>query len=427
MLNVRNSQLYDDDAPFFYLADTCWSALTNIALSDWEYYLNFRARQDFNVIQINLLKQWDASGDDLEIYPFAVQKHGTDYKFDFSKINIPYFDRTEQMLRSIRERNMVPALVLLWANYVPDTWASSLAHNNLFPYEHLDHYVSYVTKRFQKFHPIYFISGDTDFPTKRSIAYYRKVFDVAKANDPDALYSFHIKGRYSDLPREFLEKIDFFSYQSGHNPNGRSTAYTIPLNKRTEGFDKPIINTEPCYDQISYSRNQYGRFTPRDVRYAAWSSVLSGADAGISYGAHGIWSWHHTGASFGIAPGEGFDVPFDWHDAIHFRGADDLGWLKSIMCQVFPDGCVPIPQVLNHAESIRAATDREHRHYLIYLPTNTELDLSSLELNSQNSSAKVFDLQKRQTYRAIWRSSSVLALSPCLEDSLIQITRLEAL
>ena len=39
---------------FFYFADTCWSAFTNIDLDSWEYYLQYRRRQGFNVLQINI-------------------------------------------------------------------------------------------------------------------------------------------------------------------------------------------------------------------------------------------------------------------------------------------------------------------------------------------------------------------------------------
>ena len=42
---------------FFYFADTCWSAFTNIDLDSWEYYLQYRRRQGFNVLQINILPQ----------------------------------------------------------------------------------------------------------------------------------------------------------------------------------------------------------------------------------------------------------------------------------------------------------------------------------------------------------------------------------
>ncbi|MBC8932636.1 DUF4038 domain-containing protein, partial [Escherichia coli] len=62
---------------------------------------------------------------------------------------------------------------------------------------------------------------------------------------------------------------------------------------------KPVINSEPCYELMGYSRQKYGRFSREDVRKAAWQSVLSGAIAGISYGAHGIWSWHEEGSTFG--------------------------------------------------------------------------------------------------------------------------------
>ena len=47
--------------PFFWLADTCWSAFTNISDDDWQEYLDLRARQGFNVLQINALPQWDLS------------------------------------------------------------------------------------------------------------------------------------------------------------------------------------------------------------------------------------------------------------------------------------------------------------------------------------------------------------------------------
>ena len=40
---------------FFYLADTCWSAFTNITDDEWDYYLYKRKAQGFNTIQINIL------------------------------------------------------------------------------------------------------------------------------------------------------------------------------------------------------------------------------------------------------------------------------------------------------------------------------------------------------------------------------------
>ena len=74
--------------------------------------------QGFNALQINILPQWDASGSDIDIQAFAVKADGT---FDFFKLNEAYFDRAEKMIAMAVERGFLPALVLLWCNFVPDT------------------------------------------------------------------------------------------------------------------------------------------------------------------------------------------------------------------------------------------------------------------------------------------------------------------
>lgn len=425
MLTTKATQFYLNDSPFFYLADTCWSAFTNITESDWRYYLDTRKAQGFNAIQINILRQWDASDSRLDVYPFKVTIKDGRYNYDFKIINEDYFDRAETMLLEMKKRDMIPALVLLWSNYVPDTWAANLAPNNLMPYEAVEPYITYVTKRFAKYNPIYFVSGDTDFPTDETTRYYTKAYETAKSIDPKALYSFHIKGRLDDLPKLLKSKTDFFCYQSGHNKNGQETAFTIPFNQRKLGFSKPIINSEPCYEQISYSRNGYGRYSARDVRQAAWSSVLSGANAGITYGAHGIWSWHLTGSAFGIHQGEGFSEPFPWQSAIHFRGAADMQFLKETISREFTTGCFPIPSIFPDKPTIRIASNIEKTKFILYVPTNIALDISDLLINKSISTLKVIDLNTRVTYNGKLTGSSVINMSLTEEDSLIIINCME--
>ncbi|MFT8883326.1 MAG: DUF4038 domain-containing protein [Liquorilactobacillus hordei] len=423
MLLTKGNQIYKNDKPFFYLADTCWSAFTNITLNEWKYYLDYRASQGFNVIQINILSQWDASKATFELLPFPITHNKNHYSYDYSKPNLKYFARAEKMLQMVREHNMIPALVLLWSNYVPDTWAGKIAFNNHFAYDELENYVSFVTEKFKRFSPIYFVSGDTDFPTEKAINYYEKVFEVAKQHDPDALYSFHIKGRLAELPEQFYKKIDFFSYQSGHNFAGQKTAFSIPFDLRKKGFTHPIINTEPCYEQISYSRNIYGRYTARDVRQASWSSVLSGAGAGITYGAHGIWSWHQLGQKFGLVAGEGFDFPFDWRDALHFNGANDIAYLKKIVSSLFENGIEPVDVLLKKEITIRVGSDPQRKRYIIYLPTNTNLDVSNLGLNDENSHARVFYLDERTSHPLNYLNKTLLQMSRAQADSIIVLEK----
>ncbi len=111
MFQIENNRIFKDSAPFFYLADTCWSAFTNISIKDWRYC---RYEQGFNCIQINILKQWDSSGDDLNLYPFPISKDGEErgakFKFDYSRINESYFDTAEEKLKVLQEYGMTPVL-----------------------------------------------------------------------------------------------------------------------------------------------------------------------------------------------------------------------------------------------------------------------------------------------------------------------------
>ena len=46
--------LQRDGKPFFWLADTLWSAFTNMTDQELESYLILRRQQGFNVQQINI-------------------------------------------------------------------------------------------------------------------------------------------------------------------------------------------------------------------------------------------------------------------------------------------------------------------------------------------------------------------------------------
>ena len=75
MLRIsENKRTFEKDGkPFFYLADTCWSAFTNISDEEWTYYLKRRKQQGFNTIQINILPQWDASETPYHYYPLPTE------------------------------------------------------------------------------------------------------------------------------------------------------------------------------------------------------------------------------------------------------------------------------------------------------------------------------------------------------------------
>lgn len=376
---------------FFYLADTVWSAFTNAALEEWNDYLELRKTQGFNVLQINILQQWDASETELNMKPFEYKEDGS---FDFSKRNEAYFERAEKMVQMAVEKGFVPALVLLWCNYVPETWGSEISSVNNMPLDVVEDYVTYVDGKFSKYNPIYLVSGDTDFPTELTITYYSLALNTIKKLSPQCLTTLHVRGRLMEIPDELLysDNLDFYMFQSGHNIQFQSMSYQLAEEFSNKPIKRPSINSEPCYEQMGYSRNLYGRFTRFDVRKAAWQSLLSGAEAGITYGAHGIWSWHKKGKGFGLV-GEAFDKPFDWRDAVKFEGAWDYAFAKSLFKLFSLHDLQPLDIVLKNTEEIRVASTAGLNKIAIYMPVNTTLKLNKL---LENYEFTIIDLEQRR-------------------------------
>lgn len=374
---------------FFYLADTCWSAFTNITDDDWDYYLDYRKNQGFNVIQINILPQWDASATDLEYAPYEKQEDGS---FDFTKLNQEYFDHAAYMCQKAKDLDFELALVVLWCNYVPDTWASNAISNNVMPFDAIRAYVKKLHETFDKFEPIYLISGDTDFNTSNTIQHYKHASDMLRKLSPNRLQTFHIKGRFTALPKVLEEQADFIMFQSGHNGKVENMNMPVTLAKHFyDRINKPILNSEPCYEQMGNSGHIYGRFYAFDIRRAAWMSLLSGAYSGITYGAAGIYSWHSFGKSFASELGEGFEKPSPWNEAIHFLGAWGYGFIRHIFENYKLDKLMPNNTIIEiKNEQICCSATQNEEIILIYLPINTQLYINK---DVSNYDIKIYDLE----------------------------------
>ena len=129
-INKQQDGFELDGRRFFYLGDTVWSAFTGISPDEWDFYLKKRRQQGFNVLQINTLPQWDRCLSDTGLYPFATDDGHT---FDFTKWNEAYYENARNMCRMAVSYGFQLALVVLWLNYVPDTWGSRIIGKNIMP------------------------------------------------------------------------------------------------------------------------------------------------------------------------------------------------------------------------------------------------------------------------------------------------------
>ncbi|MDY5268023.1 MAG: DUF4038 domain-containing protein, partial [Collinsella sp.] len=183
-VNGRQDGFLCEGKPFFWFADTCWSAFTSITEADWDYYLTRRAEQGMNVLQINTLPQWDRCCPDLGIWPYASEDG---VHFDWSRPNQAYWDRAAAMCRAAVEHGIRPALVLMWCNYVPGTWGAKIAEHcgaEVMPREEVRAHVARVVENLGEFDPVYVVTGDTDFTSDEAIAYYEDALDEVVKRAP---------------------------------------------------------------------------------------------------------------------------------------------------------------------------------------------------------------------------------------------------
>jgi len=356
--------------PFFYLADTAWMAFANLPLDDWPRYLAQRKLQGFNALQISILPiTHDTSMSDENIDPFLKDSNGN---WDFTAYNEAYFDKAEAMVEMAVREGFVPVLGVLWCSYVPGTRCSQNSPvASAMPLEAVAPYATHAAERFKPYDPMFFISGDTQFESPDEEPYYMTALEAVKAVCPDALLTMHLTPR-GDLPRSFVDAIDFYMYQSGHHAERQDRPYTLAEKFAAYPVKRPVVNSEPPYE--GHGRvGERTRFNAFDIRKATWQSLLSGAKMGVTYGAHGVWSFHSRGKTF-LNAHRSFE-PFDWDVALTLDGAWDVSFAKWI-CETY-NFCEldPAAIVRNEDAEIRAAANADRTKVAVYAPHPFDIDL----------------------------------------------------
>lgn len=353
-----------DGTPFFWLADTVWSAFTNVTKDEWHEYLKYRRLQGFNVLQINVLHQWDASTPYLR-FPFRKDAQGNYSSFELDE---DYFAFAEELLEVATDFGFIPALVLLWCNFVPDTWGAKRGISPVMPLKTVEKYLQFVIPRFARFDPIFIISGDTDFGSSKTVEYYLKALEIAKTLLPSSLTALHLQP-HAVLPEEIVasQHLDFYMYQSGHGKLEQNLPYVLAKRCLEYSVKRPIVNGEPCYEGHPYGFTKEGRFRTFDVRKAIWQSLLSGASAGVTYGAHGIWCWHREGAEFKGVEFSG--EPFEWRIALSFNGAWEASFAKFVFERFELFGLESANDLLvGVPEEIRFGMTSDRKRFALYAP-----------------------------------------------------------
>jgi hypothetical protein len=237
------------------------------------------------------------------------------------------------------------------------------------PLDAVKAYAEYEVKRFRKFAPIFFISGDAAWDSDQEPVYYMAGPQIVRQFSPDSLITMHMATR-AILPDEFAERVDFYMYQSGHGPE-QKMPHELARRYQMYTTKRPVVNGEPCYEGHGRGRTRT-RFRAFDVRKATWQSLLSGAKMGITYGGHGVWSCHLDGMGF-VQPEWKF-VPYDWERALRLPGAWDVAYAKWLFEQYGLFDVAPVDLLVRDDAEVAVASSAGR--LALYMPHAYDVTLN---------------------------------------------------
>ena len=323
-----------DGTPVFWLADTAWSAPAHATIAEWRDFVAHRSRQEFNVLQINALPQWDASGPPLR-QPFAM----TDGHVDLTRPNPAYFRFLDEIVRTAADAGLISAIVVLWFDNTSsdnEDWSIQIPRRGPFTLDATRLFARYLTARYEAFGATWLVSGDSGFSSQAALVLYDAAAEtIRETSARPPVMSAHLNG--STPPPMALNArgwLDYHMFQSCHFSDSAQRARQYAAEARMFLPHRPVLNGEPCYDslrQMDQPASTDRRFDRADVRRASWVSILSGASAGLTYGAHGIWPWHRDGQDYGPIH---YGLPLDWRQALMLESAEDVVRLKQFFSRI---------------------------------------------------------------------------------------------
>jgi len=303
--------VYEDGKPFFYLGDTAWEIFHRLNEVQAQRYLINRAAKGFNVIQAVVLSEVNGI-----IEPNA-NGHLPLIDMDPCKPNEDYFKHVDSIIDFANSLGMYIGLLPCWGYYV---WGEK----KIFDENRARQYGRFLGQRYKDKGVIWILGGDRPVEGAENV-WGEMAYGIKEGDQGSHLITFHpYGGRSSSEHLHNAWWLDFNMVQSGHSRHGNSNYLMIKKDYELEP-KKPVIDGEPCYENIPVAFNdKNGRFTDYDCRMAAYWSVFSGA-FGHTYGCNDIWQMY-DGKHEPLAYANTL-----WNNALNFPGSYQMRYLKNLM------------------------------------------------------------------------------------------------
>jgi uncharacterized protein DUF4038/uncharacterized protein DUF5060/collagenase-like protein with putative collagen-binding domain len=319
----KNGRFFEhaDGTPFLWVGDTCWYGPILSTKQDWNTYLADRVSKRFDVVHFNVVAPRNG---------VAVDENG---EISFSgenpiRINPRFYQRLDERIDAVNSHGLLAAIVLTWGLRPVDS-------GNSLPETQVVRLIRYLESRYGGNHVVWIVTGDNYYKGadgERWKRIGRAAFD-GRAHAPVTTHPAGMHWPWDSFRDE--KWLDFIIYQSGHGDNADTLRWIHsgpPHQHWQDPPARPFINIEPPYEgHLGYhSRKPHSDYATRRAIY--WS-LLNAPTAGVTYGAHGVWSWH---TAVGQPPTDhpNTGVAKTWREALPFPGSTQMKYLEEFFTSI---------------------------------------------------------------------------------------------
>ena len=373
-----------DGTPFFWLADTAWNGALLSTEEDWDSYLDDRLAKSFTGVQF-VTTQWRTA------YENAEGQVAYSGREDIT-IHPEFFRRMDERIDAVNAKGLLAVPVVLWAlgdeEYTPGK----------LPVDQAIRLARYITARYGAHHVAWFLGGDGGYGGEAA-PYWRELGRAVFPGTDGAPVFLHPRGMRWPWDEFKDEKwLTAFGYQSGHGDDAETLRWIHSGPPATDWEDfsaGPIINLEPPYeDHVSYHSKQ--RHSAYSVRRATYWSLLNAPTAGVSYGAHGVWSWeseprvpqNHERSGVAKPWPEAADLPGSTHLKHMAELLGSLPWWRLRPAPNVPAGQ---PGVDDPRRFVSVSVSEERDLVLAYLPVGGRVAFKATPPVRDVATAEWFD------------------------------------
>ena len=329
---------YADGTPFLWVGDTWWNwANKPIRLSTFQRLVDDRAKKGFTVGQMF-------------------------FAGDGSRPNLEDVRRVEQFVSYANSKG-----ITVWLH----AWWTRKGMSERISPEQIRQWWQYVVRRFGAFNVIWVLAGEYNMHNYGGypLQFWKDLGAMIRMEDAHH----RIIGAHPTPPLwtggaeapqwstgEVLHRekwLDYNQSQVGHGKPRQEMIPGIVAADYARSPAKPTVVTEPWYEFVE------GMPSAEDIRFGAWSAVLSGA-AGHSYGGGHVWWAHVPEAPAKVAPWP-MEETFET-DTLDYAGATSIGFMARFLKAIEWWRLEPRPDLV-HDYPARYCAAIPGREYVVYV------------------------------------------------------------